>query len=107
MRRLIALVLTLLMTVSCLGPKPQVRSAEVATPKDGKASVTIVIANGGSGDGQVEVKVTLKEGDEVVGRAERTTELRSRETIRLVIEVEVPEGATDLAVDAEVHYPPD
>jgi uncharacterized protein (TIGR02588 family) len=105
--RLIGLVLILLITASCLGPKPQVRSAEVAPPKDGKAKVTVVIANTGSGDGQVEVKVTLKQGDEVVGRAEQTTELKSRETIELVIEVDVPEDARDLTVDAEVHYPPD
>ena len=107
MRRLLGLTLALLVTASCLGPKPQVRSAEVAPPKDGKASVTVVIANTGSGDGQVELKITLRRGDAVVGRAEKTTELRSKETITLVVEIEVPEGAADLVVDAEVHYPPD
>jgi hypothetical protein len=107
MRRLIGLVLAVLVTASCLGPKPQIRSADVTPPKDGKASVTVLIANTGSGDGQVEVKVTLKHGGEVVGRAEQTTELKSRETIKLVIAVEVPDGASDLAVETEVHYPPD
>ena len=107
MRRLIGPVLALLITASCLGPKPQVRSAEVSPPKEGKANVTVVIANGGSGDGQVEVKVTLKRGDEVVGRAEQTTELKPRETIKLVIEVDVPDDVADLSVEAEVRYPPD
>jgi hypothetical protein len=107
MTRLLALAIALLVTASCLGPKPQIRSAEVAPPKDGKANVTVVIANTGSGDGQVEVKITLRSGDAVVGRAEKTTELRSRETVTLVVEVDVPEGAADLAVDAEARYPPD
>jgi hypothetical protein len=106
-RRLLGPTIALLITASCLGPKPQVRSAEVAAPKDGKASVTVVIVNSGSGDGQVELKITLRRGDAVVGRAEKTTELRSKETVTLVVEVDVPEDAADLAVDAEVQYPPD
>ncbi|HUQ42347.1 MAG TPA: hypothetical protein VM052_07585 [Candidatus Limnocylindrales bacterium] len=107
MRRVLGLLVALLVTASCLGPKPQVRSAEVADPKEGKANVTVVIVNTGGGDGQVQVKITLKQGDEVVGRAEQTTELKTRERITLVIEVDVPEDAKDLEVESEVHYPPD
>lgn len=107
MRRILGLLVALLITASCLGPRPQVRSAEVADPKEGKADVTIVVVNTGGGDGQVEVRITLKEGDEVVGRAEQTAELKAHETIKLVIEVDVPEDATDLKVEAEVRYPPD
>lgn len=107
MRRLAALVLALVIAVACVGPKPQVRSAEVAPTENGKAKVTVVIENEGSGDGQVEVKVTLRDGDRVVGRAEQTTELESRERVTLVLEVEVPVGARALKVDAEVVYPPD
>ena len=107
MRPLFGLVLAMLVTASCLGPKPQVRSATVADPKEGKASVTVVIANTNSGDGQVEVKVTLKQGEDVVGRAEETAEIKERETITLVIEVDVPDDAHDLKVEAEAVYPPD
>lgn len=107
MKRLTGLLLALLITAACLGPKPEVRSAVVAPAKDGKAAVTVVIANSGSGDGQVEVAVTLRRGDEVVGRADRTTELRSRETITLVLMVDVPADAKDLTVEARVSYPPD
>ena len=107
MKRLTGLLLALVITAACLGPKPEVRSAVVAPAKDGKAAVTVVIANSGSGDGQVEVAVTLRRGDEVVGRADRTTELRSRETITLVLMVDVPADAKDLTVEARVSYPPD
>lgn len=107
MRRLAALVLALVIAAACVGPKPQVRSAVVAPPENGKAKVTVIIENEGSGDGQVEVKVTLRDGDRVVGRAEQTTELESRESVTLVLEVEVPDGARALKVDAEVVYPPD
>jgi hypothetical protein len=106
-RRVAALILAALVAASCLGPKPQVRSATVADPKDGKANVTVVIANTNSGDGQVEVKVTLKKGEEIVGQAEKTIEIKERETITLVIEVDVPEDARDLKVQAEAAYPPD
>jgi uncharacterized protein (DUF58 family) len=105
--RIAGLLLALFLTAACLGPKPQIRSAEVAPPRDGKATVTVVIVNTGSGDGQVEVKVTLWQGDRVIGRAEDTAELKSKETITLVFDVAVPADARDLSVDAEVAYPPD
>lgn len=107
MRRLAPLLLALIVMAACLGPKPQVRSAEVAPPKDGKAAVTIVVANTNSGDGQIEVKITVRQGDRVVGRSETTAELRARETITLVLDLAVPADAANLTVDAEVVYPPD
>ena len=107
MRRLAAATFLLIVTTACMGPKPEVRSAEVAPPKDGKAEVTVLIVNTGSGDGQVELKVTLHQGDAVVGRANEKTELRARETITVVLEVQVPADARNLTVDAEVVYPPD
>jgi len=107
MSRFAAAIFLLLLTTGCLGPKPEVRSAEVAPPKDGKAEVTVVIANTGSGDGQVELKITLRQGEDVVGRADEKTQLKARETITLVLEVSVPPDATKLTVDAEVVYPPD
>ncbi|HKY51132.1 MAG TPA: hypothetical protein VJP45_07735 [Candidatus Limnocylindria bacterium] len=107
MRPVAWLLLALVVTTACLGPKPQVRSAEVAPPEDGTARATVVIENRGSGDVQVEVTVTLRYGDRVVGRADTTTELKSRETITVVIEVEVPDDASELSVEAEVVYPPD
>ena len=51
--------------------------------------------------------MTLRQGDEVVAREEKLSELKGRETITLVLEVDVPDDASDLAVEAEVHYPPD
>ena len=107
MKRLTGLLLALLITAACLGPKPEVRSAVVAPAKDGKAAVTVVIVNTDSGDGQVEVNVTLRQGANVVGRADKTTELRSKETITLVLVVDVPADARELSVEARVTYPPD
>ncbi len=107
MRRLTILLLALVLTAACLGPKPQVRSAEVAPPEGGKAKATVVIVNDGSGDGQVEVKVTLRDGERIVGRADKTTELEPRETLTVVLEVDVPDDARALTVDAQVVYPPD
>jgi hypothetical protein len=107
MRRFAAAILLLLLTTGCLGPKPVVRSAEVAPPKDGKAEVTVLIVNTGGGDGQVELKITLRQGGDVVGRADEKAELKPRETITIVLEVSVPADATNLTVDAEVVYPPD
>jgi hypothetical protein len=106
-RGVAGLLLALVITAACLGPKPQVRSADVAPPQDGKAKATVIIVNEGSGDGQVEVKVTVREGDRVVGRADRTTELQARETLTVVIEIDVPADARSLTVEAEVVYPPD
>ena len=106
-KSVVHLGLVALLTVGCLGPKPEVRSAEVAPPEDGKATVTVTVANNGAGDGQVEIKVTLRQGDEVVGREDKLTELKGRETVRVVVEVDVPDDAHDLDVEAEVRYPPD
>jgi len=107
-RPLAALLLLIAISVACIGPKPEVRSAEVAPPKEGKATVTVVIVNKGSGDGQVELKVTLRDaGGNVVARDEKTTELKERETVTVVLDVDVPADAKDLKVDAEVTYPPD
>ena len=69
--------------------------------------MTIVIVNTGGGDGQVEVKITVREGDRVVGRAKQATELKSNETVTLVLDLSVPGDAKELRVEAEVVYPPD
>jgi hypothetical protein len=107
MRRLLGAFLVVLVTGACLGPKPEVGSATVAAPTDGKAEVTVVLINSGSGDGQVELKITLRQGDQVVGRAQQAVELKSKETITIVTRISVPSGARDLTVQAEVAYPPD
>jgi hypothetical protein len=107
MRRTAGFALVLLITAACLGPKPHVRSAEVSPPENGKARATVVIVNDGGGDGQVEVKVTLRAGERVVGRGDQTAELRARETITVVLEIEVPDDARALSIEAEAVYPPD
>ena len=107
MRRLLSFALFVLLTAACLGPKPQVRSAEVAPPEDGKAKVTVTITNEGSGDGQVQVRVTLREGDQVVAREERTSELKAYETIEARVGGQRPRRRAGAEVEAEVHYPPD
>lgn len=97
-----------LVLAACGGPKPEVRSAEVAPPVEGKAAVTVVVANRGGGDGQVEVKLTLRDrAGRIVAREDRTAELKSNEVLTLVVELEVPQGAEDLRVEAEAVYPPD
>lgn len=108
MRRALVAVLAGLLLAGCSGPRPEVRSADVAPPKDGTAVVTIVVANRGGGDGQVELKVTLRDGKgSVVAREERSLELQGRETVTVVMELKVPEEAQGLRVDAEAVYPPD
>lgn len=108
MRRLLPPVLAALLLAACVGPKPEVRSATVAPPQEGKATVTVVVVNRGGGDGQIEVRITLRDATGgVVSRDEKTTVLKERETITVVLEVQVPEDAEGLKVDAEVTYPPD
>lgn len=108
MRRLLAALLVTLLLAGCAGPRPEVRSAEVAPPAEGKAIVTVVVANRGGADGQVELKVTLRDGKgSVVGRDERPLELRGRETVTVVLELQVPDAAQGLRVEAEAVYPPD
>ena len=104
---LVLTTLAAVLTAGCLGPKPEVRSAAVAPPEDGKATVTVTIANKGGGDGEIVVWVTLRQGHDVVAREEKLSELKGRETITLVLEVDVPHDAHDLDVEAEVRYPPD
>ena len=108
MRRPLAALIVTLMLAGCGGPRPEVRSAEVAPPVEGKAIVTVVVANRGGGDGQVELKVTLRDGKgSVVARDGRPLELRGRETVTVVLELQVPDDAQGLRVEAEAVYPPD
>lgn len=108
MRRLFASILALVILGACVGPKPEVRSAEVAPPKDGKAVVTVVVLNRGAGDGQIELKITLRDGKgSVVARDGRPLELRGRETVTVVMELQVPDDAQGLRVEVEAVYPPD
>lgn len=108
MRRLLPPVLAALLLAACVGPKPEVRSASVAPPQDGKAIVTVVVVNRGGGDGQIEVRITLRDATgSVVARDEKTTVLKERETITVVLEVQVPADSGELKVDAEATYPPD
>lgn len=108
MRRLQAPLLALLVAAACIGPKPEVRSATVAPPKEGKANVTVVVSNRGGGDGQIELKITLRDSTgAVVARQETTRDLGGNETITVVVEVQVPDDASGLRVDVEAVYPPD
>jgi len=106
-RRAFAIALLGLALCACLGPKPVVRSAEVGEVQDGKATVTIVVVNTNNGDGESKLKVTLRQGDKVVGRATQALTLDPGETVTLVLEIDVPKDAHDLECDAEVAYPPD
>jgi uncharacterized membrane protein len=105
-KRLVQVLLVLVLTTACLGPKPKVRSVEVGPPEDGKARVTVVVANEGNGDGQVEVEVTLRQDEKVVARESTQASLKPRESITLVLELDVPDDAQDLDAEAEAHYPP-
>ena len=108
MRRALVAVLAGLVLAGCAGPRPEVRSAEVAPPVKGLSVVTVVVANRSGGEGQVELKVTLRDGTgSVVAREERSLELQGNETVTLVMELRVPDGAQGLRVHAEAVYPPD
>lgn len=108
MRSVVAVVLAGLLLAGCAGPRPEVRSAEVAPPQEGTAVVTVIVANRGGGDGQIELKVTLRDGSgAVVAREERSLELQGKETVTVVMELRVPDGVQGLRVEAEAVYPPD
>ena len=108
MRPLLAVAVAAALMAACSGPKPAVRSALVEPPSDGKANVTVVVENRGDGDGQVRLKVTLRDADgQVVAREDKTLDLDPHTTVTVVLEVQVPEDASDLRVTAEVAYPPD
>lgn len=108
MRGLLGALLVALILAGCRGPEPEVRSAEVAPAVEGKVTVTVVVANRGGGDGQVDVKLTLRDGaGQIVAREDRTVELKGRDVLTLVVELQVPEGAEGLRVEAEAVYPPD
>jgi hypothetical protein len=104
--RAVAFLLAAVVALTACGPKPRVESARVGDPDQGIALVTVTVRNE-SGEGQIEVKVTLRDGSgDVVGRKEQTVSVREKERIRVVLDVPVGD-ATGLTVEAEVAYPPD
>ncbi|HET8568031.1 MAG TPA: hypothetical protein VFM93_03470 [Candidatus Limnocylindria bacterium] len=75
---------------------------------EGRADATVVVRNRGAGEGQIALKVTLRDASgKVVAREARTVELGERETIEVTVELTAPKDAGALKVEAEAVYPPD
>jgi hypothetical protein len=106
--RLWAAVLAGAVLAGCSGPSPVVEETAVAPAADGRVIVTVALRNRGAGEGQVSLTVTLKDRGTgaVVGRAERSVELRSREHVRIAIDV-WPAGPGDFVAEAQARYPPE
>lgn len=105
MRRLVPALLALAF-VGCLGPKPIVEGVSTSDVQDHKTTVSVAIRNTGSGDGPVSVTVTVRDASgAVVGRQERSLEVRPHERVLVAIEFDLPEDVRDVSAEAEVRYP--
>lgn len=106
MRRPVPALLALAL-VACLGPKPVVEDVSTSDVQDHKTTVSVAVRNTGAGDGPISVTVTVRDvSGEVVGREERSLEVRPHERVVIAIEVELPEDVHEISAEAEVRYPP-
>lgn len=108
MRALVGAALVIALA-ACAGPKPVVESVAASDVTDHKTTVSVVVRNSSSGEGQVSIVVTVRDrvSGEVVGRDERSVELRARERIQIALELDLPPGIETVSADAEARYPPE
>ncbi|MEO8286974.1 MAG: hypothetical protein ABI670_11120 [Chloroflexota bacterium] len=117
-KRLVYLLLllpVLLIATGCLGPKPILDSYTAEPPQAGSNDpfrVDAVIRNGGPGDGQVEVEVTLvnKQTGVVIRKSSSEVNLKKDETQHVLFELNMPPSSKDLnpddiQVEIDAHYP--
>jgi hypothetical protein len=102
-------LLLLLVSSGCRGPRPVVEQVESRPAGDGRIQVVVTLRNAGGGEGQVALGVTVREraGGVIRGRDERAVALRAHE--RLMVTLELPTAGArpaDLVADAEATYPP-
>lgn len=100
-----SLILALLLG-ACQGPRPTVRDVRVAAgPLPGRVRVTAVVANQSRGEGQIDVRIQLRDrkSGKVVEES-RDLDLRGKERVELAADVEAPAGDWEARVEAE--YPP-
>ena len=70
-------------------------------------SIVNVDVRNEAGEGQIEIKLTLRDKDgKVVARKEETVTMKAHERLRIAIDVPVGD-ARGLVVEAEAVYPPD
>lgn len=108
MRRALLAALAALTVLACGGPKPEVESVEASDVQDQATVVSVGVRNGG-GDGQIRLSVTVKDRatGSVVGREQRTVEVKENERLRVAVEVHLPGGVDSVSAEAEARYPPD
>lgn len=94
--------------VACGGPKPEVDGVEASDVKDRTTIVSVSIRNTG-GAGQVRLSVTVRDHATggVVGREQRSIEMREKESLRVALEVHLPSGVERVSAEARATYPPD
>lgn len=96
----------LLLLAACGGPRPRVDHVRIEpAPIPGHVRVEAKLVNRARGQGQVEVTVRLS--DKRTGHVieqERNVELRGRESVELVADVEAPLG--DYTAEVVAKYPP-
>ncbi|MBI3967172.1 MAG: hypothetical protein HY329_16180 [Chloroflexi bacterium] len=103
----VAAVVATLWVLNCSGPKPVVGEVRLVEPTAPGAPyrVEATVRNDRSGEGQIEVKVRLREktsGHTV--QQELKADLKSNEQTLIVAELKAPAGS--YTPEVEVEYPP-
>lgn len=92
---------------ACTGPRPEAGAPVILSPahKDDAYRVSLVVRNQGTGEGQVEVDIWLheKKRNETYF-ADRKVNLRSHESVHLIVDVQAPPG--EYVAEVKAQYPP-
>jgi hypothetical protein len=99
-------LLLLLCNVGCEGPRPIVSDVTVTpSPQAGKYRVQAVVRNEVRGEGQVSIDIRLREvGSGRTIQQQQQLELRGREQLTLVVDIEAPPSTYRAEVNAQ--FPP-
>lgn len=109
MTRALLGAVALALLAGCAGPAPEVESVRTEpSPRPQHVLVTVALRNASGGDGQVEVRVTLRErvSGRVVGQ--ETFEVELLPHGRVAVTREIPVAATgEVTAEARAGYPPE
>jgi len=109
MKRTVLLLLLVLVSVGCFGPKPRIARQQLQPPQDkgGPWLLAVTVANDGRGEGAAEVTSRLRDAHgEVVAQEARELDLKPHETVTVTIEMR-PAKAGPYAAASEVEAPPE
>lgn len=99
--------------LGCRGPRPELGERAMRVDGEGRAWVTVCVRNAGGGEGSVEVRATLLDGDGVVvGKGTESLDLAAHEEVHVTVPVgldpqRTSSAAAALTASVEVSYPPD